>query len=449
MPAKHFRKYKITEADVDRVLKHLRLHGKITANDIVTRPLKKPKRRGNQIVHNEPINWVRPDLKASFQDKALKGGKNGKHLLYGKEDGIWKRIVPVEDITEYMRRELLSSESTMPLSRDSAHYHLMKSTIGISRRAAYAFLEKQGVLQVTKNIPDERVKGGEPILRRGHVEIDLIEGQGRDIAKETGKITGDWFWLAAVDRLTGYGVVEQVQDSKGRSTKAAKWVAEALKDVLVRLEHALGKKVHTISSDAGREFFAETKKLLVQRGIKQKQVARGSKVEQYNQTFQRTFYRLLRLKRGSFSELEKQAEEITNNTKNKYSKLSPSDAVKSKDEDLARKFNSGRQKQKPYKGREPQPGDKCRVLLKQRKNMRPNLTIKGQSRLYKTYHARHWAKGVFKIQKRILTNKKAVQADETVTPIYRYFVNGRWVDRDEIMLISGVDSETENALKRK
>ena len=242
MPAKFFRKFKISEDDVSRVLKHLKLHSKITANDVVTRPLPKPRRKGKVIIYNEPIPWVRPNLlKASFQDKELKGGKNGKHLLFGLEDDIWKRIVPQEEITEFMRHELLSKESRMPLSRDAAHYHLMKTTIGISRRAAYAFLERQGVLQVTKNVPNERVKGGQHILTRGHVEIDLIEGQGRDITKETGKISGNWYWLSLSELLTGFSVVELVQDSKGKSTKAA---ALALSDALDRLEAALKKKVH-------------------------------------------------------------------------------------------------------------------------------------------------------------------------------------------------------------
>ena len=367
-----FRKYKYTEDDIDRVLKHLKLHKKITVNDVITRPLKKPRRRAGEMIYDEPIPWVRPNLlKASFQDKDLKGGKNGKHLLYGLEDGVWKRIVPDSEVTEYMRNEILSSDSSMPLSRDAAHYHLMKSTIGISRRRAYAFLEKQGVLQVTKNIPNERKKGGQPIMKRGDVEIDLIEGQGRDITKVTGKMMSDFYWLSVVDRLTGYGLVELVQNKKGAKTKEAKWVAKTLKDVLDRMEHALKAKVHTVSSDAGREFFAETKRLLVKRGIQHKQVPRGSKVEHFNQTFQRTFYRLLRLKRGSFSELENQAEKICNNTKNKYTKLSPRDAVKRPDEELATKFNAGREKGKKYKGKEPEVGDKCRVLLKQRKNMRP------------------------------------------------------------------------------
>ena len=214
MALKHFRRFKYTQADV---LKHLKLHNKITPNDLVTRPLAKPRRKGKEMVYDEEIPWVLPGkLKASFQDKDLKSGKAGKHILYGLEDDVWKRIVPASEVTDFLRDEILDPESRMPFGRDAAHHHLMKTTIGISRRTAYAFLEKQSVLQTSKNIPVERQKGGKVVRTRGDVEIDLIEGQGRDIAKELGKLHGDWYWLAAVDRLTGYGVVEQVQDNRGR-----------------------------------------------------------------------------------------------------------------------------------------------------------------------------------------------------------------------------------------
>ena len=450
MPLKHFRRYKYAAADVDRVLKHLKLHTKITPNDIITRPLPKPRRKGKTVVYDEPIPWVRPGvLKGSFQDPKLASGPKGKHYLYGLEDETWKRVVPAEEVTEYLRNEILSPDSRMPLSRDSAHYWLLKNTIGISRRTAYSFLEKQGALQVSKNIPNERLKGGKPIMKRGDVEIDLIEGQGRDVTVHTGKMMDGWFWLACCDRLTGYGVVEMVQNAKGAATKESRWVAEALKDALKRLEHALQAKVHTISADAGREFFSHVRKMLVRRGIIQKTVARGSRVEKYNQDFQRNFYRLLRLKRGTFSQVEQQAEEMTNNLKSKYTKLSPADAVKRPDAELSALFNAGRQPKKKYPGKDPQVGDRCRVLLKLRKNIRPNLTIKGQSRMYKAYHGRHFAKGTHTIQKRMQVNKKLTDADANLEKVYRYYVNGRWVDRDEILLISGVDKETEARLRKK
>ena len=55
MPLKFFRRYKYSAADIDRVIKHIKLHGKLTANDIITRPLKKPRRIGKEVGHTEPI----------------------------------------------------------------------------------------------------------------------------------------------------------------------------------------------------------------------------------------------------------------------------------------------------------------------------------------------------------------------------------------------------------
>ena len=75
MPLPHFRRFKYSEDDVSRVLRHLKLHNRITANDIVTRPLKKPRRVGRDLVHNEPIPWVLPGLlKGSWQSASLKPG---------------------------------------------------------------------------------------------------------------------------------------------------------------------------------------------------------------------------------------------------------------------------------------------------------------------------------------------------------------------------------------
>ena len=186
--------------------------------------------------------------------------------------------------------------------------------------------------------------------------------------------------------------------------------------------------------------------------IKLKQVPRGSRVEKYNQDFQRTFYRLVRLNRGSFSQVEAQAEEITNNLKSKYTKMSPNEAVERPDDELAAKFNPGREEQKKYKAKSPKKGDKCRVLLKMRKNIRPILKIGHIARGYKSYHGRHFAKGVHTIQKVITTKPARMTAAEQKddekqaepkSGVKRFYVNGRWVDRDEILLVSGTDAETD------
>jgi len=347
-------------------------------------------------------------------------------VLYAKEGDVWKLVVPHEEIEPYLRQSLLDPESTMPLGRDSAYHHVQKSVIGISRRALYKFLEKQGVLQVTKNIPNERKKGGIVLLKRGYAEMDLIEGRGRDLYNHLGA-RGDWYWLAIVDVLTGYGQVQMIRK------KLPKIVAPALRELLDNMERDMGAKVHTIAADHGREFYTDVRALLKRRNITQKQVPRASRVEKFNQDFQRNFYRLMRLRRGTFGSLEDQALDVTNNTKSKFTKKTPKEALTTPDEVLEKGYNAGREEQKDYKAqRLPKVGDKCRHLIKLRKNIRPMLKLgKHWNRLYKSYHGVHYSKQVYTIKA------------QTKQKVPRYYVNGKWYDRDELLLVSGTDAETE------
>ena len=95
-PQKNIRRFRIVAKDVDRVIKHIKLLGKVTNNDRITRPLKKKKRDGTL---DEEIPWSQSaPLMGSWQQKDLKSGPNGKLVLYAKETGDWKRIVPEEEI---------------------------------------------------------------------------------------------------------------------------------------------------------------------------------------------------------------------------------------------------------------------------------------------------------------------------------------------------------------
>jgi hypothetical protein len=162
-----------------------------------------------------------------------------------------------------------------------------------------------------------------------------------------------------------------------------------------------------------------------------KQVPRGSRIEKWNQDFQRNFYRLLRLRRGKFGSLQDQALKLTNNTKNKHTKKTPQEALGTPDEELRVGYNDSREDDKSYRGKEAEIGDKCRVLIKMRKNIKPILKIGSQARLYKSYHGRHFTRELHRI------------TAKTRTKHPRYYVNGRWHDRDEILVVSGVDTETD------
>ena len=142
--------------------------------------------------------------------------------------------------------------------------------------------------------------------------------------------------------------------------------------------------------------------------------------------------------------------------KNKWTKKTPEEALKTEDSVLSGGHQRGRQKNKPYRGRAPKVGDKVRHLVKLRKNIKPILTIKGQARLYKSYHGRHFTKQTYtivKIQndrdreptKAQLDAMTAGERKAALKPTL-YFVNGRWYHRDQIMLITGTDAETERQI---
>ena len=150
------RRHRILEDDVRRVIAHLTAHKRITTSDVVSRPrLKKKKDAGP----TEEIPWAHAPLSGSWQQPSLKPGPKNSKVLYAKENGEWKLVVPEEQVDKFLRKAMLDPKSGMPLGRDSAYHHVQKTTVGISRRRLYAFLEKQGVLQITKNIPNEQAKG--------------------------------------------------------------------------------------------------------------------------------------------------------------------------------------------------------------------------------------------------------------------------------------------------
>ena len=419
-----------------RVIAHLKAHKKITANDVISRPtLKKKKGKGP----SEEIPWAHAEIIGSWQSDEITS-KNNKNVLYAKEHGKWKLVVPENEVENYLRRSLLDPDSKMPFGRDSAYHIVQQDTIGISRRRLQTFLEKQSVLQMTRNIPNEQQKQG--ILRktRGTCEMDLIEGKGIDVM-DAYSYTGDWYWLAVVELMTGYGQVALLK------TKKPKEVAKRLEEILNVMEKKLKAKVYRIHADHGREFYTDVTKLLKRRKIKMKQVPRGSRVEKFNQTFQRNFYRLVKLRRGGFNSVQNQALELTNNTKNKWTKHTPEECLQMSDVVLSKLYNKGRQQNKPYKGRRLEVGDQVRHLVKMRKNIKPILTIKGQARLYKTYQGRHFTKQVFKIRKIINQPKDGEKKRTTVPP--RYFLNGQWFNRDQLLPITGVDAETDRQISER
>ena len=359
---------------------------------------------------------------AQKQKFRTKRGAHNKLELEVSENGVFKQIVPHEEQSEFMRLMLLRENSDVPLARDSGYHILHQRTMGISRRAWAAFLSKQTVLQRTQNIPPERRKGGVKVTLRGHLEMDLIEGKQKDI--NVTFLMEDWYWLSVVDVLTGYFVVRKNSDPKGKP-KSAEATTRSLREVLNVMQGKLGSRILSISCDKGGEFKGSTARMLKQRNITQKFVDRGSRVEHCNQIFQRNFYRLYKLRRGTFQSLQKQAAALVNQTRNKYIRMTPNEAVLADDKDLAPRYNNARQQpEEQYKAREISQGDRVRHLVNIRKRVR-NLA-------YKTYRGTHWSASV-----RHVVEKKRVG------PAFKYLVGGSWYDRDALLYVGQGDAVTD------
>lgn len=417
------RQHPVYETDVVKVIKLLNVQQYVKEGDL------------------PHIKWVKGNqFKTSTQmDPPVKAGPHGQTMLYAKEGDKMKLVVPREQQDSYFRREMLSKESTLPLSRDSGFHWLKARTANISRRQWWAFLEKQGVLQITRNIPVERQKGGAVRVGRGHCEMDLMH-INKDLLqkinprirretrmeqfKEEVEMTKPAYFLALIEQMTGYGLVAFCPD------KRVSTIRLKLKPLLKRMAKALGASILSLASDHGSEFSAGITDLLKKwkpNPIQQRLVQRASRVEKYNSDFQRSFYRLVRLKRGGLQACSDQSEKLTNNLLNKYIKMTPAEAVKKTDADIRPAYNSSRENSKPYHIKKPvKIGDSCRHLVKMRKNIR---TLG-----YKAYKAQHFSTKVFTVKN--ITKKVP----------YQYYVNKKWRDRDEIQIVSGTDSITEEKL---
>ena len=169
-----------------------------------------------------------------------------------------------------------------------------------------------------------------------------------------------------------------------------KHVVPAIRQMLGRMKKALKTDVKYIRSDSGSEFKSETREMLKSLGIRHKFVKSGNRIEQANKTFQKIWYRIMRLGRGALDELDVQAPAIFNNTKSQVNGRTPLEAIGPPDAALVahvRDFKKQASRAR-YKVGPLQTGDKVRYLLdKVRGKHAPSLG-------YKSYRGKHWSEKV-------------------------------------------------------
>ena len=246
----------------------------------------------------EPLNRFR--MPADYLPKVpwahkthmrLKKVAHGRDVIQVREGDTWKRLMHEAGIHGYLRENLLSESADVPMSRDAGYHIVQKRTVGISRRAFAKFLGKQPVLQITRDALPKRKGTGHRVEARGNLEVDLVEAKGRDIGKFVHHPVKDFYWITLIDRLTGYLEVKRILH------KDFKHIVPNMQRMLGKMEKALKTKVKYIRSDSGSEFKSKTQEMLQALGIRHRFVKSGNRLEQANKTFQKIWYRLLRLGR--------------------------------------------------------------------------------------------------------------------------------------------------------
>jgi len=357
---------------------------------------------------------------------------HGKEVIMVREHTVWKRLVHEHQIDGYLREVLLSSSADVPMSRDAGYHVVQKRTVGISRRAFAKFISKQAVLQITRDALPKLKQPGRPLEGRGYLEIDLVEAKGKDINKYVHHPVKNFFWITMIDRLTGYLEVRRALH------KDFGTIVPALRSMLGKMSKVLKTEIKYIRSDSGSEFKSKTKEMFKELGIRHKFVKSGNRIEQANKTFQKTWYRLLRLGRGDLDDLDLQAQAIFNNTLSSINGRTPLEALETDDAVLRTAFNASRKKKiAKYKQEAIKKGDRVRYLLD---------IVRGKHTIelgYKSYRGLHWSAEMFTVVK--------IKKYEVYEGVHdeKFYVAKAWRTRDKLLLIPGVDAITRDAVVRR
>ena len=324
--------------------------------------------------------------------------KNGKLYFEGRE------IVPREDVDKYLRKRLYSKgDDAIQTSRDSAHYQLLKETVGITRRLLMNFLKAQRTLGETHSaLPEPKSKGGKRI--DGYVlETDLVFVKKDDLVAANPRFEKKHkpdlvYILTTVEKATGLCKLAYI------TTKEAHVVTPKVIEHIKWFNKKLKTKIGEIRMDSGTEF---SHKLLKPHIKKSTKIPMGPSVERKNRQIQSNFYRILKNRQAlTIRNALSKAENMANNCYSRIQKKTPMEAAEQKSDESVKKFNKKRTKFISRDRRKPlEVGDFVRVQTK---------TLKDSAIGYKTYKNKTFTEDVFKVKKRT-----------TSTP-YRYWVDKKW-----------------------
>ena len=108
-------------------------------------------------------------------------------LLMLKESDLYykkQKVIPVEEVDAYLRKEFYSKDSDVPLTRDGAWHILNKrDVVGITRARLMKFLKSQSAVESVRNAPPKPKHSGGVPVKKFHFETDLVFIRKPDFVK--------------------------------------------------------------------------------------------------------------------------------------------------------------------------------------------------------------------------------------------------------------------------
>ena len=260
-------------------------------------PIVKTYLKNNKLTKNLP-KWA-----VKFKEQLTI--KKGKIMYMDKE------IVPREKVQDYLRDKLYSKEATLSFGRDSAHYTLLKSTVGISRRVLMEFLRSQKNLAESRpSLAKAKVKSG---IKRKKLTLgtDLIFVRRSDLISHNKKFENEdlkreTYILTTVEVCSGLTRLSYLQtkdETNAELERHIKWFAKKFK---------VSPSSLALSSDKGSEYNMKRLKKLCP---DYKFVASESTCERRNRYAQACFYRILKNRQATtIKDALQKTENMINNT---------------------------------------------------------------------------------------------------------------------------------------
>lgn len=191
------------------------------------------------------------------------------------------QVVPEDDRIAQLQ-SIYDEPTTFSTSRETFYNHIKQNYVGISKRFAYAWLQKQEAYQL--HVPVRQPKDITPIVSRG----PLVKLQADLVIFQTGHLKH--YLLNVIDVFSKFAA------SRYMTTKTAERTAQRMAEIIDNMEALTPTAtVRAVQSDNGSEFLGQFSELLQQRGIRQIFSTAGKPqtngmIERFNKTLKRIIF---------------------------------------------------------------------------------------------------------------------------------------------------------------